>query len=136
MSNAASLLGLARFQALANSIEVKQPEKFDENSIIFIDGEMVTIGDLVSLWQEVKRATKKIDKAIEKVDENLKKASTPKKTKQSGEQPKSGKNSESNSKKSRKLTRSQTDLLPKDATAITETLEQKTTKTSRTKPIS
>ena len=76
MSNAASLLGLARFQALANSIEVKQPDKFDENSIIFIDGEMVTIGDLVSLWQEVKRATKKIDKAIEKVDENLKNVST------------------------------------------------------------
>ena len=133
MSNAASLLGLARFQALANSIEVKQPDKFDENSIIFIDGEMVTIGDLVSLWQEVKRATKKIDKAIEKVDENLKKASTPKKTKQNGEQPKSGKNSESSSKKSKRLTHSQTDLLPKDVTAITETLEQKTMKTSQTK---
>lgn len=133
MSNAASLLGLAKFQALANSIEVKQPDKFDEDSTIYIDGEKVTIGDLITLWQNAKRATKKIDKAIEIVDENLKKVNTPKKTKQSSEQVKSGKNSENSSKKNRKSTLSQTDLLPKVVTVTTETLDQKTTKTSQTK---
>ena len=108
MSNAASLLGLARFQALANSIEVKKSPAFDEDSIIYIDGEMVTIGDLVKLWQEVRKQTKKIDEALKKTDELIKSnvESSPKKKRQSSEQPKNGKTSESSSKKSKKSTRS------------------------------
>jgi len=122
MSNAASLLGLARFQALANSIEVKKGPAFDEDFIIYIDGEMVTIGDLVRLWQEVRKQTKKIDEAltknkVESKAENKaenkveskaenKVEKSPRKKRQSLEQPKNGEILENSSKKSKKLTRS------------------------------
>ena len=110
MSNAASLLGLARFQALANSIEVKKDPAFDEDFIIYIDGEMVTIGDLVRLWQEVRKQTKKIDEAltknkVENKAEN-KVEKSPRKKRQSLEQPKNGEILENSSKKSKKSTRS------------------------------
>ena len=114
MSNAASLLGLARFQALANSIEVKKGPAFDEDFIIYIDGEMVTIGDLVRLWQEVRKQTKKIDEAltknkVESKAENKaenKVEKSPRKKRQSLEQPKNGEILENSSKKSKKSTRS------------------------------
>jgi len=118
MSNAASLLGLARFQALANSIEVKKGPAFDEDFIIYIDGEMVTIGDLVRLWQEVRKQTKKIDEALtknkveSKVENKVeskaesKAEKSPRKKRQSLEQPKNGEILENSSKKSKKSTRS------------------------------
>ena len=114
MSNAASLLGLARFQALANSIEVKKCPAFDEDSIIYIDGEMVTIGDLVKLWQEVRKQTKKIDEALKKTDEQLELVksnveSSPRKKRQNSGQRKSGNVLESSSKKSKKSTHSPSD---------------------------
>ena len=114
MSNAASLLGLARFQALANSIEVKKSPAFDEDSIIYIDGEMVTIGDLVRLWQEVRKQTKKIDEALtkskaeNKLENKLenkaenKAEKSPRKKRQNSVQPETGEILESNSKKSKK----------------------------------
>lgn len=109
MSNAGSLLGLARFQALANSIEVKKSPAFDEDSIIYIDGEMVTIGDLVRLWQEVRKQTKKIDEALTKDKVESKVEKSPKKKRQSLEQPQSGEILENSSKKSKKSTRSPSD---------------------------
>lgn len=109
MSNAASLLGLARFQALANSIEVKKSPAFDEDSIIYIDGEMVTIGDLVRLWQEVRKQTKKIDEALTKSKVESKTANSPRKKRQNSEQRGSGEILENNSKKSKKSTRSPSD---------------------------
>lgn len=113
MSNAASLLGLARFQALANSIEVKKSPAFDEDSIIYIDGEMVTIGDLVRLWQEVRKQTKKIDEALtkSKVENKLenKVEKSPRKKRQNSAQPENGEILENNSKKSKKSTHSPSD---------------------------
>lgn len=114
MSNAASLLGLARFQALANSIEVKKSPAFDEDSIIYIDGEMVTIGDLVRLWQEVRKQTKKIDEALtkskaeNKLENKLenKAEKSPRKKRQNSAQPETGEILENNSKKSKKSTHS------------------------------